>query len=68
MITENLDGRRAEQAELAGVVEQLIAALGGREAVLASISETIAATGWRHHPGWGTVPGKPEAVAESRTR
>ena len=45
------DARRGGQAELT-------------EAVLGSASETITATGWRHHPGWGTDPGTPEAVAE----
>jgi glyoxylase-like metal-dependent hydrolase (beta-lactamase superfamily II) len=64
MATKTLDRRRAEQADLTEVVEQLVAALGGREAVLASAVETITATGWRHHPGWGTDPDKPEAVAE----
>jgi glyoxylase-like metal-dependent hydrolase (beta-lactamase superfamily II) len=64
MTTENLDKRRAEQTDLTEAVEQLIAAIGGRQAVLASAVEAITATGWRHHPGWGTDPGKPEAVAE----
>jgi glyoxylase-like metal-dependent hydrolase (beta-lactamase superfamily II) len=64
MTRVNLDARRGGQAELTGAVERLVAALGGREAVLGSASETITATGWRHHPGWGTDPGTPEAVAE----
>ena len=64
MTRENLDARRGGQAELARAVEQLVAALGGREAVLGSASETITAAGWRYHPGWGTDPGTPEAVAE----
>jgi glyoxylase-like metal-dependent hydrolase (beta-lactamase superfamily II) len=64
MSTQSLEGRRAEQADLTEAVEQFITALGGREAVLGSAVETITATGWRHHPGWGTDPGKPEAVAE----
>src|ERR1700728_1381644 len=64
MTRANLDARRGGQAELTEAVERLVAALGGREAVLGSASETITATGWRHHPGWGTDPGTPEAVAE----
>jgi glyoxylase-like metal-dependent hydrolase (beta-lactamase superfamily II) len=64
MTTENLYARRASQTEVARAVDQLAAALGGREAVLMCASETITAAGWRHHPGWGTSPGTPEAVAE----
>ena len=64
MSTKSLERRRVDQADPTEAVEQLIAALGGRLAVIASAMETITATGWRHHPGWGTDPGKPEAVAE----
>jgi glyoxylase-like metal-dependent hydrolase (beta-lactamase superfamily II) len=64
MTTEHLDVRGAAQADLTEAVEQFVTALGGRQAVLASAVETITATGWRHHPGWGTDPDKPEAVAE----
>ncbi|MCE7003741.1 MBL fold metallo-hydrolase [Kibdelosporangium philippinense] len=46
------------------VLDQAVSALGGREALDAAVTETITATGWRRHPGWGTEPHKPEAVAE----
>ena len=59
MTRANLHARRGGQAEPTEAVERLVAALGGREAVLGSASETITATGWRHHPGWGTDPGTP---------
>src|ERR1700722_9205777 len=48
MTRANFDARRGGQAELTEAVERLVAALGGREAVLGSASETITATGWRH--------------------
>jgi len=51
-------------ARLVSVIEQLVAAMGGKGAVEGAETEAITADGWRLHPGWGTDPGKPEKVAE----
>src|ERR1700722_14930189 len=45
-------------------VDRLIQGLGGRAAVERAAVQRTRATGSRHHPGWGTVPNKPELVAE----
>jgi glyoxylase-like metal-dependent hydrolase (beta-lactamase superfamily II) len=44
--------------------DRLIQGLGGRAAVERAAVQRTRATGSRHHPGWGTVPNKPELVAE----
>jgi glyoxylase-like metal-dependent hydrolase (beta-lactamase superfamily II) len=44
-------------------VTRMTAALGG-PAVRAAGAETITASGWRRHPGWGTDPSRTDAVAE----
>jgi glyoxylase-like metal-dependent hydrolase (beta-lactamase superfamily II) len=64
MTVPNPETQRADQTELARTIEQVVNALGGQQAVRAAVTETITATGWRHHPGWGTDPNTPEAVAE----
>ena len=51
-------------ARLVSVIEQLVAAMGGKGAVEGAETEAITAHGWRLHPGWGTDPSKPEKVAE----
>jgi hypothetical protein len=51
-------------ARLVSVIEQLVAAMGGKSTVEGAGTEAITADGWRLHPGWGTHPGKPEKVAE----
>jgi glyoxylase-like metal-dependent hydrolase (beta-lactamase superfamily II) len=45
-------------------VDRLVSALGGAAAVSAAATETTVADGWRHHPGWGTLPSEPESSAE----
>lgn len=42
----------------------LLARLGGTQAVNDAAAQTIVAQGWRHHPGWGTLPSKPEVAAD----
>lgn len=46
------------------ILEKMADALGGRTALTATSTETVTATGWRRHPGWGKVPSEPELVAE----
>jgi glyoxylase-like metal-dependent hydrolase (beta-lactamase superfamily II) len=46
------------------ILDAMADALGGRAALAATTTETVTATGWRRHPGWGKVPSEPELVAE----
>jgi glyoxylase-like metal-dependent hydrolase (beta-lactamase superfamily II) len=52
------------QPTTTALLDRLAAALGGKAELEAAATESITATGWRCHPGWGTDPGKPELVAE----
>jgi glyoxylase-like metal-dependent hydrolase (beta-lactamase superfamily II) len=46
------------------ILDAMADALGGRAAVASVSTETVTATGWRRHPGWGRNPADPELVAE----
>lgn len=45
-------------------IDRLIESLGGATNVAEAAAQTVVATGWRHHPGWGTLPSKPEVAAD----
>ena len=46
------------------ILDAMADALGGRAALASISTETVTATGWRRHPGWGKNPAEPELVAE----
>ena len=46
------------------ILDAMADALGGRAALTSATTETVTATGWRRHPGWGKNPADPELVAE----
>jgi glyoxylase-like metal-dependent hydrolase (beta-lactamase superfamily II) len=50
--------------QVTSAIEGMLDALGGSTAVMSAGGQTVTATGWRRHPGWGTDPTKPELVAE----